>query len=255
MTKLVSFGTRHSTSPGFAGARAWARDQLKRLKYKTSLQKVPVPGGTSTNLIADRKGSGAGRRKLVVVTAHLDSINLAGGPEAPAPGADDNASGSAGVLEIASVLQDQPIVHDLRLILFGGEELGLFGSKKHVDSLSSAERARMDAVVNMDMIGSRNNALPTVLIEGGVLSKPVMEGLSEAAATYTQLAVQTSLNPFNSDHVPFIKAGIPAVLTIEGADSTNETVHSERDTLQRIDYDLLLEILRMNTAFVAERLS
>lgn len=55
--------------------------------------------------------------------------------------------------------------------------------------------------------------------------------------------------------MPFINAGVPAVLTIEGADSTNDTVHSGADTLQRIDFGLLVEILKMNIAFVAERLN
>jgi Zn-dependent M28 family amino/carboxypeptidase len=78
-----------------------------------------------------------------------------------------------------------------------------------------------------------------------------VQELSEAAATYTQLAVETSLHPFASDHVSFINAGMPAALTIEGADNTNNTVHSGTDWLDRIDYDLLLEILRMNVGFVA----
>jgi Zn-dependent M28 family amino/carboxypeptidase len=69
--------------------------------------------------------------------------------------------------------------------------------------------------------------------------------------TYTQLAVETSLNPFASDHVPFVSAEIPAVLTIEGADSTNGNVHSGADTIDHVNYDFALEILRMNVAFVA----
>ena len=54
--------------------------------------------------------------------------------------------------------------------------------------------------------------------------------------------------------MPFIEGGVPAVLTIEGADNTNSTVHSAADTLDHINYDFLLDILRMNIAFVATRL-
>jgi Zn-dependent M28 family amino/carboxypeptidase len=89
------------------------------------------------------------------------------------------------------------------------------------------------------------------LLEGKLLSEGVIKGLSIAAATYTQLKVETSLNAANSDHVPFLNAGLPAVLTIEGADSTNHTVHSANDTLNRINFPLALEILRMNAAFIA----
>jgi Zn-dependent M28 family amino/carboxypeptidase len=54
------------------------------------------------------------------VGAHLDSINISGGPTAPAPGADDDGSGSAGVLSIAQAFKNHAALHDLRLILFGG---------------------------------------------------------------------------------------------------------------------------------------
>ena len=97
-------------------------------------------------------------------------------------------------------------------------------------------------------------AAPTVLLEGAELSQSVIDGLAAAAATYTGLIVQTSLNPFNSDHVSFIENGMPAVLTIEGADGANDEIHTARDTLDHINFDLSLEILRMNTAFVAENL-
>jgi Zn-dependent M28 family amino/carboxypeptidase len=106
----------------------------------------------------------------------------------------------------------------------------------------------------MDMIGTLNTSTRSVMLEGAPLSQSVIDGLAEAAATYTDLTVETSLHPFASDHVPFINAAIPSVLTIEGADSTNSNVHSIRDTLDHINYDLALEILRMNVAFVANEL-
>ena len=70
------------------------------------------------------------------MSAHLDSINLKGNATSPAPGADDDGSGSAGVLEIARALKDFKSRHDLRLVLFGGEEQGLFGSKHYVAALT-----------------------------------------------------------------------------------------------------------------------
>ena len=173
-------------------------------------------------------------------------------PSASAPGADDNASGSAGVIEIARVFGDQTIGQDLRLILFGGEEQGLFGSKQYVRHLQPPERARIAAVVNMDMIAVVNTKRPTVLLEGGdPVSKDAIRKLSLAAHTYTALDVNTSLKPHDSDHVPFIDADISAVLTIEGNDDANKNVHSANDTLDHVNRDLAFEILRMNTAFVA----
>ena len=76
-------------------------------------------GKPSRNVIADKRGRGPDGRGVVVVTAHLDSINLAGGAASAAPGADDNGSGAAGLLEMARVLAAHPGAHDLRFILFG----------------------------------------------------------------------------------------------------------------------------------------
>jgi Zn-dependent M28 family amino/carboxypeptidase len=254
LKRLVAFPTRLSTSSHFGKAATWARSQLTALGYTTRTQTVSVNDGASRNVIADKRGSAGSGRRLVLVTAHLDSVNARGGAAAAAPGADDNGSGSAGLLEMARVLRAHQGRHDLRFILFGGEEQGLFGSRRYVSSLSATDRRRIDAVINMDMIGSLNSSTRSVLLEGAAVSATVIEDLGAAAATYTQLVVETSLRAANSDHVPFIVAGIPAVLTIEGADNTNAAIHTANDTINRIDHDLALEILRMNVAFVARAL-
>lgn len=251
LAHLVSFTTRYSTNAHYANVATWARDQLETMGYVARLQDIVVDGNPSQNIIADKEGHAAGARGVVLVTAHLDSINIQGGPAAPAPGADDNGSGSAGLLEMMRAFKDHRGEHDLQAILFGGEEEGLFGSKQYVANLPAAEKERIRAVVNMDMIGTLNTPTRSVLLEGAPLSQKVIDGLSQAAMTYTQLAVETSLHPFASDHVPFINAEIPAVLTIEGADSTNGNVHSGADTIDHINYAFALEILRMNVAFVA----
>jgi Zn-dependent M28 family amino/carboxypeptidase len=265
---LAAHATRRSDSDGFDEAAAWAADRLTDAGYAVTTQPVPRGGGRCHNVIGDRPGDAVPRgdstaqpppdgvgspetRGVVLVTAHLDSINLAG-PREPAPGADDNGSGSAGVLALARALSTHPAALDLRVILFGGEEEGLFGSLLYVAELPPAERTRIRAVVNMDMIGGRNTPGPGVLLEGAAVSQEVIDGLARAAATYTGLAVTTSLHPFNSDHVPFIDAGIPAVLTIEADDGANTRPHSAADTVDRVDADLALAILRMNLAYLVE---
>ncbi|MGL5941069.1 MAG: M28 family metallopeptidase [Waterburya sp.] len=259
LTQLVSWSTRYSTSNFYRLAAEWSKEQLETMGYDTRLEDVTVGSSTSQNVIADREaypkgnrpGNDSGTKDLILVIAHLDSINIPGGADAIAPGADDNGSGSAGLLEIAKVFKTHQNKHDLRLMLLGGEEQGLFGSKQYVASLDATERARIKAVLNMDMIGTLNTPTPTVLLEGAPISQAIIDALSEAAATYTELTVQTSLNPFASDHVSFIEQEIPAVLTIEGADSANNNIHSANDTLDRLNYDFMLEILRMNVAFIA----
>ncbi|MEJ2887695.1 M28 family metallopeptidase [Actinomycetospora aeridis] len=245
---LAGHPTRHSWSGGFREALGWAEQRFASAGYTTRRAPIAVGAGESMNLLAT---SGADADPQIVVCAHLDSINTAGGPTAPAPGADDNASGVAGVLEMARLLVGHPLAAAVQFILFGGEEEGLFGSLAHVDGLTAAERTRLRAVLNMDMIGTRNTAAAGVLIEGGPVSAHLVEHLVTAAHTYTDLRVQTSLDPFASDHVPFIDAGVPAVLTIEAADRSNANVHSAADTAATVDPGLAARIVAAGLAALA----
>ncbi len=254
LTHLVSYPTRHSTSSFYSDAASWCQGRLDTMGYSTRIETISVGSGTSYNVVADKPRTGSDTQELVLVVAHLDSINISGSPSANAPGADDNGSGSAALLELARVLRNHRALHDLRFILFGGEEQGLFGSQQYVSNLLAAERNRIRAVINMDMIGTLNTAAATVLIEGATVSQTVINDLERAAITYTSLIVQTSLNSFASDHVPFINSGLPAILTIEGADNANSNIHTANDILAHINYGLAREIMKMNVAFVATKL-
>ena len=251
LTALAGMHTRLSTSADYRVAVKTASTALSGLGYVVRKQRISVPTKPSYNVIADRAGTDPAPRGQVVVTAHLDSINSEDGPGAAAPGADDNGSGAAGILELARVFSGIESKLDLRFVLFGGEEQGLYGSKHFVAKLTAAYRGRIRAALNMDMIGSTNTPARTVLLEGSPISVAMMDALEAAAGTYTGLAVERSLHPFNSDHVSFIERGVPGVLAIEGADSSNNRVHSARDTLDHVDVQLAVEILRMNVGFVA----
>ncbi|WP_051973558.1 M28 family metallopeptidase [Cryobacterium sp. MLB-32] len=253
LVSLTGFGTRHSLSGGFQHAVDWAADSFQSLGYSVTCSRITVGTGASFSVIADKPGTSADPG-LVLVTAHLDSINHLDGPLAPAPGADDDGSGCAGVLEIARILSTRVDDHDLRLILFGGEEEGLFGSQQYVAALSGHDRDRLTAAINMDMVGTLNSAERGVLLEGAPVSQRLIDQLAASAQDYTSLHVDVSLHPFASDHVPFIIAGLPAVLTIEGSDSANHTIHSSQDTLNTIDYTLACEIVTMNLVTAARLL-
>ena len=99
-------------------------------------------------MIADLPGRQGG---VVLLGGHLDSV-------ASGPGINDNGSGSALVLEVARQarrLQIRPR-HGLRFAFWGGEELGLLGSRSYVKSLSGRQRSQIFDVLNFDMVGSPN---------------------------------------------------------------------------------------------------
>lgn len=249
---LAALPTRHSLMPRLEPALKLAEGWLRAAGCITHRIPVPIPGGETANLVAERHGT-SDTPRLFMVCAHLDSVNHEEGPDGFAPGADDNASGSASVVAIAQTLADQRLAHDVRFLLFGGEEQGLLGSSAYVDRLSEADRRRLAGVVNIDMAASQNTPGLSVLLEGAEVSRGVIDEMARAAATYTQLETQVSLDPYASDHVPFIRRGLPAVLTIEGADSAYAHEHTARDTPDRLNYALHREITAMNLAWLAEQ--
>ncbi len=157
-------------------------------------------------------------------------------------------------MEVARVLQELPFSHDFRLVLFGGEEQGLHGSTDYVSSLGESDRTRIKAVINMDMIGGLNTEQPSVTLESSITFSDMVNDLATAGHTYSSLNIEVSWHYFNSDHVPFIDARIPAVLTIEGVDTASHFAHSAEDTIEHVSDSLAVEILRMNTAFLVRNL-
>lgn len=224
LEKLVALRTRLSTSDLYRQASDMCCHRLQALGYQATLQDFDMPDGRSCNVLAVPNEA---EPVAALVMGHLDSVNHAGGPDADAPGADDNGSGRAGVIAMAEALVALRDRLAVGFALFGGEEQGLHGSRHLLASLPGETRAALRAVINMDMIGNLNArpngsaVTPGVLLEGAEVSRGVVEGLATQAASWTDLAVQISFSPFASDHVPFIQDGLPAVLTIEGADQAN----------------------------------
>ena len=108
---------------------------------------------------------------------------------------------------------------------YAGEEQGLVGSAAHAQALAqSGLRSSVDAVVIMDMIGYSADANLEALYESDAIYNPYLLQFGAAAATYVpQLAVVTSTNPFGSDHVPYINAGVRTALAIENYHRSTDT--------------------------------
>ena len=154
---------------------------------------------------------------LFLVVAHLDSINARGGPEAPAPGADDNASGVAVVLESARLLASAPrFPWSIRFIAWSGEELGLWGSS-HYARAAGARGDKILGVLNFDMVGFNDLADRLELISNpaSIWLVDLMRATNERYTIGLQIDVLEDRFAGLSDHAPFWREGYDAILGIE----------------------------------------
>jgi len=159
---------------------------------------------TSRNVVATRTPSDGtdDSRPIVVFSGHYDSVALS-------PGANDNASGTAGVMELARLLARVPTAADVRFLACGGEEGGLVGSRHYVAQLTDGERERVVANFNMDMIATAGPDQTTLFVNTLDGENLVAQAANAAADT---LGYSDQLNaPYqrgSSDHVAFADAGI-----------------------------------------------
>jgi len=247
---LTTFSTRYTTAATFPQVTAYLDAEFQALGYQTTLDPFQIQGLTRHNIIAEIPGS-VTPEHVILVCGHFDSISQ--DPHNNAPGADDNASGAAAVVELARVLKQFEFDCTIRFVCFSGEEQGLVGSEEYVDDLKAAGTLNeIKAVINMDMIAYMNNSKMDVLLEGHRNhSKTLIDLLVEMAAEHTNLKTVKSFNPFGSDHMPFIDNGLNAVLTIEEGYWANRHYHKTSDTVSTLSIPLAMEIMKMNVAAAA----
>lgn len=152
--------------------------------------------GQSQNVVA-RSPEGQCR---LVIGGHYDSV-----PEGP--GANDNASGTSVIIELARVLAGDGEFDDVCFALFGSEEIGLFGSAAYVSALTAGEKSEIEGMLNFDML-SVGDGWPL----SGSLGVADVAG-AEAERLGLSYSVETALpEQLGSDHQNFIEAGIPAMI-------------------------------------------
>jgi Zn-dependent M28 family amino/carboxypeptidase len=175
----------------------------------------------TSNVIAELPGRDGDR--VVMVGAHLDSV-------AAGPGMNDNASGSATVLELARQLAATRPEATIRFAWWGSEELGLLGSRRYVEQLDSDGRDRIALYLNLDMVGSRN--VRRLVYDGNDRGAPPGSDVIQQVLTdYLRgqgLAVGTTNLGNGSDHAPFAAAGIPVGGLFTGAGETKSEQEREQ---------------------------
>jgi hypothetical protein len=209
-------GPREATSGNYAEAAEFVQARFERLGYDVRRTKVPVPAGvswgtpvrrgTSLNVIAEPKGFDS-KQPHVVIGAHLDTVPVA-------PGAEDNASGVAVMLQLAAMVSQQPAALPVQFIAFGAEEprgsgdaLHHFGSRQHIADLSRSERRAIQAMVSLDRVGVGASYVP---ICSATDRGTRLRGAIRAAARHAEITTRACTN-YTSDHWSYAKAGIPAV--------------------------------------------
>lgn len=239
---------RHVSSVDVVSARDWIKGEFDELKPTSStLQKFNVMGRDAWNVIANFD-AGPGR-DIYIICGHYDAISER--PSEAAPGAEDNATGAAGVLELARVFSAARKNASLVFVAFSGEEQGLVGSKAFVRSLDSSTRSRIKGVLNMDMIGYSKDDSEDVLLESSSRFKSLVDHFAAAASLIDGLNYFITYNPYGSDHMPFIDAGIPAILTIDNDWGDYPSYHRTSDTIDKVSRDMGAAILRMNAGALA----
>lgn len=244
IAKLSSFKTRLVGTDDNRSATAWAEEKLKSLGFAT--QQVCYERG-ACSVVADKVGKSESA-EMILIIAHIDSVgkNFAG--------ADDNASGTAALLEMARVLAQQEHPHSLRFLIANGEESGLLGSEHYAAQMASnGEIKKVALVINMDMVGYNKNGV--VELETDAPWEDLAKEFAQLAADYTTLKTKITLGAWGSDHVPFLRKNVPSILTLENWDTKTPCYHLPCDKPDTINYPYATEITKLNVAAVLSKMA
>ena len=281
----LAVGERHSpVGPGHhAASREHIRDVFHTLGLEVRRHTFVHWGRPGTNVIARKQGSDPGRPSLLV-SAHYDTVP-------GSPGADDNASGVAALMECARVLASVSLRRTVEFVAFDMEEAqppgeGLIGSTAFVRYVPPS--TRYEGVYNLEMVGYtsgpgsqgfppgfqllfpgvyrhveerdfRGDSIAVVSQGGGIA---LGQRMAAAAAEHVpgldvvHIEIREGLpipsDVFRSDHSPFWAAGIPAVMVTDTADFRNPNYHTPGDTADTLDYDFLHQVTSVLVATLAE---
>ena len=290
--KLVSFGTRHTMSEttsetrGIGAARRWIKSEFEQISescggcLEVSMQRTLEKGNAKTritrdtevvNVIAIKRGTKYPNR-YVIMAGDIDSrvsdpLNFTD----DSPGANDNASGMAGVLEAARVLSAFEFESSILLVGLSGEEQGLYGGK-HLAAKALEEKWEIIGVLNNDMIGNiegvdgvidnrtfRIFSEPTNLKDSDFQVRMrryyggEVDGISRQLARYVYKMTKTympEMNPMmiyrldrfgrGGHHRPFCDAGFAGIRIMEAHENYNRQ-HQDLRTENGIEYGDVIE--------------
>lgn len=263
--KFVSANAGAQTSVAFqVPARPLPETGLSTVVVESGSTKEPVgvqlelradvirENAIARNVLARRLGALPDR--TVVIGAHFDHLGHGGegslAPDAQGQihnGADDNASGTACVLELARLLSDEFVPDgDVVFALWSGEELGLIGSE-HFMRNPTFVLDEVHANINLDMVGRCDDGQLAVL---GAGTSPVFEGWMASAGVFADLQLGVSLSgqgDGGSDHQSFLRREIPALHLFSG---THSDYHKPSDDSDKVEIDGMRRVVLLCLEFV-----
>lgn len=255
--------------PGSLGnqeARLYIQDAFEAMGLSVSVQ------GSYLNVVGELTGTTT-PEKIYIIGGHYDHL------EGDRPGGDDNASGTAGVLEAARVLSQYRFESTIRFIAFNGEEDGLVGSKDYVDNHVIPGGENIVGMINMDMILRPGSDVdPHTVIDAELEAQSMhppsvawARAYQRAAADYVpSLAVNDTIIDCESttDNDSFLNEGYPAFLIIENSLpdfwDANKYYHTFEDATDRLannssgpngvayDYAFATDVTRTVVALIAQ---
>ena len=205
---------------------------------------IEVDSIKSGNIIAYMEGNDSIlKNEYIVLGAHYDHIGSINKDDKVSiyNGADDNASGVAGVLEIAEKLASERIIkRSIIFMAYGAEEEGLLGSR-HISENLPVPASQIKLMINLDMIGRLDSC--NLYVNSVVGGTPADEKIKDLSLFYPDLKINFASNVIsNSDHYPFFEKDIPVVMLTTGL---HGDYHTPRDTIDAINYEgekLLLDL-------------
>jgi len=237
---------------------------LGNMGYKVEQQRFPESFATAKQFLnywIDIPGKSA---KTLVIGAHYDAVDST-------PGADDNASAVAGLLEIARLLKTRTAALSLKLVFFANEEAPSFGTE-HMGSYAFAQSLRrqqknLEGMISLEMIGyftdARNSqTLPLSLLklvypdQGNFIcfastfkNFPLVNRVRKKFNRVSKFANETFLGPalvkglLNSDHSSFIAHGYQAMMITDTAYYRNFNYHTPADRPETLDYEKMAAVV------------
>jgi hypothetical protein len=178
------------------------------------------------------------KEEYLVIGSHLDHVGSQAG--LLFPGANDNASGSAAVLELAEAFQKSELKprRSILFVLFASEEQGLFGSKHFVKNLK-IDTNKIIAMFNLDSIGSGDS----IQVGNGKSSPELWSLARKIDKENFNLVVEDTWNGGGADLTPFYETGIPGLYFV--SKYSYEHLHLPTDTPETLNVDLLANIARL----------